>query len=112
MRCRFGHHRAGDGHAVGRYLPGRTADLAAGRWGAGDSKDDCAAKISAEKTKEVSLTEESLRKKRGIFDRCYPGQRYLWRNLTDIMEYEFTRGPEVFTQQSSRANYSSKNTYR
>ena len=65
-----------------------------------------------EKTKEISLTEELLRKKKDIFCNCYRSQYYLWCNFTDIMEYEFTRGPEVFTQQSSRANYSSKNTCR
>jgi len=38
----------GDGHAVGRSLPGRIAGLAAGRWGwVGDSRGGCDAKISA-----------------------------------------------------------------
>jgi len=44
----LGHHRAGDGHVVGRSVPGRIADLAADRWGcAGDSRGGCVAEIGA-----------------------------------------------------------------
>jgi len=46
---------------------------------------------------EVVLTPEILRKKRHVFDTCYPLESYLWQNLTDVMKYEFEVGPEVFT---------------
>ena len=47
--------------------------------------------------KEVPLSDDVLRKKLEVFRDCYPSEQYLWRDLNDVMEYEFRNGPEIFT---------------
>ncbi len=46
---------------------------------------------------EVPLSVEILATKKDIFDRFYPSEHNLWDNLSDVMEYEFNKGPEIFT---------------
>lgn len=47
--------------------------------------------------KKTNLSRDVLKKKKKIFDSCYPSESYIYKNLPDIMEYEFEKGPEVFT---------------
>jgi len=49
------------------------------------------------KTIKVPLSTETLAKKKEIFNHCYRSEQYIWQNLSDIMEYEFNCGPEIFT---------------
>ncbi|HWY80281.1 MAG TPA: PIG-L family deacetylase [Candidatus Sulfotelmatobacter sp.] len=46
----------------------------------------------------VGLTHEILKKKKEIFEKAYVTQFGLWNVLKGLMEYEFTKGPELFTQ--------------
>lgn len=46
---------------------------------------------------EVPLSNDILAQKKDIFDRFYTSESYLWDNLPDVMEYEFKKGPEIFT---------------
>ena len=49
------------------------------------------------KIKMLKLIYEILKKKTEIFNRCYPTEQYIWTNLNNLMEYEFKRGPKIFT---------------
>ena len=49
------------------------------------------------KVNKVPLNSKLLYKKTEIFKRFYKSEQYLWSNLSDVMEYEFKKGPEVFT---------------
>lgn len=46
---------------------------------------------------EVPLNNVTLDQKRYIFNCFYTSESYLWNTLPDVMEYEFTKGPEIFT---------------
>jgi len=50
-------------------------------------------------TNQVSLDAGLKQKKRQIFETCYESEHYLWKNLNDVMSYEFEKGPELFTSE-------------
>lgn len=50
-----------------------------------------------DKVNKVALNVQTLSKKKEIFDQFYISEHYLWENLPDVMDYEFNKGPEVFT---------------
>lgn len=45
----------------------------------------------------MPLSQDILNKKTEIFNRSYTTQLNCWRELPDIMQYEFRTGPEIFT---------------
>ncbi len=45
----------------------------------------------------VPLTSGVLEKKTAIFNHCYPSELNIWREMSDLMVYEFKTGPEIFT---------------
>lgn len=45
----------------------------------------------------VPLSADILNKKTEIFNQCYRSELYIWKNLPDVMLYEFRTGPEIFT---------------
>ncbi len=45
----------------------------------------------------VPLSGEILEKKTAIFNHCYPSELNIWREMNDLMLYEFKTGPEIFT---------------
>ena len=49
------------------------------------------------KVNKIVMNVQTLLKKKKIFDQFYISERYLWENLSDVMDYEFNQGPEVFT---------------
>ena len=49
------------------------------------------------KVNKVALSAKSLAMKKEIFNRFYKSEYYLWEKLPDVMDYEFNKGPEVFT---------------
>ncbi len=49
-------------------------------------------------TNVVPLTQDILNRKMEIFNRSYTTQLACWRELSDLMQYEFKTGPELFTQ--------------
>lgn len=58
--------------------------------------------ISPQPTKskiiKIKLKEDILNKKSTIFNDCYTSQiNSTWNLLPDLMEYEFKKGPEIFT---------------
>lgn len=50
-----------------------------------------------QRIKKVELSGEILKKKTEIFNNSYPTEHYIWRDLNNLMEYEFKKGPEIFT---------------
>lgn len=51
------------------------------------------------KVNKIPLSAEILAKKTEIFECFYTSEQYLWKDLHDVMEYEFKKGPEVFTSE-------------
>ncbi len=49
------------------------------------------------KVKKVELDNEVLKKKTGVFNDSYPTEAYIWKVLNTLMDYEFKKGPEIFT---------------
>jgi hypothetical protein len=49
------------------------------------------------KVNKVALSVQTLAMKKEIFNRFYISEHYLWENISDVMDYEFNKGPEVFT---------------
>jgi hypothetical protein len=47
--------------------------------------------------KEIRLSDDILAKKTKISKDNYPTEQYIWKNLNTLMDYEFKKGPEIFT---------------
>lgn len=50
-----------------------------------------------QKVKEVELNNEILKRKTKVFKDSYPTEQYLWTKFKTLMDYEFRKGPEIFT---------------
>lgn len=51
-----------------------------------------------DKANLVPLSKALLEKKMEVFNNCYTSELSIWRNMPDLMLYEFRTGPEIFTQ--------------
>lgn len=89
------HSEAGEyGHAAHKLLSVIADDLFPNIWKFIYPKKNQPYK---KRTVKIQLNKEILKQKTEIFNQNYPTENYLWKNLPDLMNYEFKSGPEIFT---------------